>query len=69
MGLHVCDACATAHDGKTYLADLNETLPTSVGCNVPSEVPKNVGLKTSEFTHDAEAPALLDKTGDATGDS
>lgn len=69
MGLHVCDTCAATHDGKTYLADLNETLPKSVVCNVPKEVPCNVGFKTTELTHNAEASALSDHTGVATLDS
>lgn len=68
IGLYVCDVCVIVYDGKMYLVDFNEILFMLVGCNVFSEVFKNVGLKIFELIYDVEVFVLFDKMGDVMGD-
>lgn len=69
VGPLAAGAKVIAIDGQTYLADLLETVPKSVGLTRPKEVVLKVKLATSELTTKAEACMLEEHTGEATGDS
>lgn len=68
VGHFTADAKATAPDGLHYDADLNETVPKTVGLTGPKEGVCKVDFVPSELHTVAEADAFEEHTGDATGD-